>query len=704
VEIFQVVLMGDLTVGGDRDLRIAAEARLYAAAGHRVGLLHVGSPFARPWIAAEIQRCIREDLAVPVDPGWTVDTSLLVVFTPRLMSFLQKNLRRITSARTIVVLDRSPDFDLAAKDRVVSGLFGTTSWAPTNPLVRESIKEAGAAISVESSDWRAVDLTRSIAAHSRRNAPGVGIVGTGAVAARLAVELSAMSGAEVHTFGSSVSDNESMPEGGAADEIAIDRFLAKIDILIVVPDPAEAELSDGACAIAMAAGKIILAPPGLRRHYGPGVRYCELEKLPQTVSGLLRDSGGMELVRKELAEQGALALGQIRMNQLARVSSLIGRPGQEHVAPRSTHDSRSGRLKSGRRHRALFVSPGEADYGEIECMLAVARTMEPTVEPIIAVSEASAHTIESFGFVTEHVTPFKRTRTGSALWNEWNAFEVERLIDAHDIDLVVLFGRNPGVTLARSIVRRSDCLIAWVCQSVQAAAISRIADQFDLVVGQRDLSKVGQDSFASFAGNQQLVDPILLVDRGDLLSREDAATALGLDPARPAVLLGVGAEAWGDIWIVKRIIAELERFPGVEVALFEGGWSDRTLGLWPTARRVKGRPIARYLKAFDFWIVPPDFGTFHEAVALDQPSIFVTDAGNEEHAERGRFAETTGVGLNLRVDRFHELNQMIEVLLSEAARSHLVENCRKLSRGNGTAAAAGALTDLVMPPMKVAAE
>ena len=84
----------------------------------------------------------------------------------------------------------------------------------------------------------------------------------------------------------------------------------------------------------------------------------------------------------------------------------------------------------------------------------------------------------------------------------------------------------------------------WCRRGMWLPAAGRVAlaraRYFDAVLEPRDLAEAF-DRGVTAQRQRRVVDPILLLDRGELLERDAARAELGLDPDRPAILIQLGS-------------------------------------------------------------------------------------------------------------------------------------------------------------------
>jgi UDP-N-acetylglucosamine:LPS N-acetylglucosamine transferase len=108
---------------------------------------------------------------------------------------------------------------------------------------------------------------------------------------------------------------------------------------------------------------------------------------------------------------------------------------------------------------------------------------------------------------------------------------------------------------------------------------------------------------------------------------------------------------------------------------------------------IRGFPISRYIKAFDFTIATASYNTFNEIMSYGLPAIFIPNehASMDDQSARASFAETNGAGFHLPESQVHEIGNLIESLLNPTARTLIRFNALRIAKPNGAAMAAEAI-------------
>lgn len=696
---FDVVTMADMARPGDLGLRIAQELRVQKAMGWRSALLHLPAPRSGP-VVPDLQACVGEGLAEVVDPEGEVFARLVVVHAPAALSALPDRPARIRADRVVLVHDRVPQPKQLG--RWLGLLFGPMSWVPTNRWVRAAIDRLDLPVTVEEEDWRPIGTPGPAAppVPRRRLRPLVGFV-AGADRASWPCTPEALAalfppeGAFDACFVGRP-PAELLPEGGMPaawsafepHDIALDRLAALVDALLCFPRAEDAEIPEAAIAAVMAAGRIVVLPPRLRPHFGPGALYCEPAEAAGRLAALLADpaaaaAAGAEAARHAGWQFPASAHGE-------RIAALIGSAAPLRQAVRRAVP------------RALLVPSNGVGLGHVARLLAIARRTAGRFDPVFATMAQAAPIVEAFGFVAEYIPSLSDAGADPQAWDTWLRAEIAALAARHEIELVVYDGNNPTHGLVRAALARSGCRLAWVRRGMVGPVPSAFlgnARFCDLVIEPGELA-AARDAGPTAARRAEalVVDPIRLLDPDELLGREEAAAALGLDPGRPAVLVQLGAGANRDLVpLVDETVRRLGAFPTLQVVLAEWANGEVPLALWPGVTRLRGFPVSQYFRAFDFAIGAAGYNGFHEAVAFELPTVFVANADPalDDQVARARWAQEAGVGLDLPEDQLFHLPAICEVLMQAPARAVVRQACRRWQRPNGAVAAADALAALV---------
>jgi len=251
------------------------------------------------------------------------------------------------------------------------------------------------------------------------------------------------------------------------------------------------------------------------------------------------------------------------------------------------------------------------------------------------------------------------------------------------------------------VASRADCKLAWVRRGLWGKTFSRYLASSrwcDLIIEPGELTGQPDDGVtAQRRGEATIVPPIRLLEQAELLSRNEAAKALGLDPAAPAVLVQLGVNSTREtVSLTDAVVRELQKSTGLQICIAEFAGLESEVGYWPGVTYVRGFPLSQYLRAFDFSVAAAGYNTFHEVIGFDLPTIFIPnrDPSMDDQAGRAAFAQNSGAAFELDEEGFEDLPSLIKLLLEPKGRDYLIGNCDRIRLPNGAQSAAHALNQL----------
>jgi hypothetical protein len=710
-----VIHLGDLRTARDAAWRIVNEARIEADCGYATGLLHVAAnaPTRFAVIHPAVDELVREGVAVPVNPSSPlVRTKLLLIHQPiniwaSVMEGRALRLPRIVADNVVAIYDGAGSEDLAKANALLRTLFAAElTWAATDAESHAALSSSDG-IAAERNIWSpaigfASDYKPGALLQSR---PVVGCVWTGApsISIEAAEAIGAFLGPESDVT-VRLLDPPNVSRAGAdswpanfeifsSREMNLRRFMGSLDAFAALP----AELADGVpselIAWAMTHGVPAILPDSLEGRFGSGSIYAGIGEVG-------RIAGDLHADQEKTAALAARAGGAARQE----FSPSLHRSRLRRFAgPPSKPDAKAPAV-SRRRRRMLFMSSNGVGLGHLTRLLAIARRMPGDVEPVFATMSSAMRIVEQAGYPVEFLPFHTYANCDVADWNAWLAEQVAEIVEFHDPSAVVFDGNMPYRGLIQAVGARSDVKLVWVRRGMWMdfqRGDEPIARQrfFDLVVEPGDIAG-GRDRGAT-ARNRSgalLVPPIRLLDETELYDRQEAATRLGLDPARPAVLIQLGADWNRDVTtFVDAILQALTGWPELQPVLVDWLISGGTLDFWPGVPRLSGFPVAKYFNAFDFTITASGYNSFNEVISFGLPAIFIANEHpmTDDQIGRASFAEENGAALRLPESELHSIGRLLEAIRDEKIRWLMKTNCLRIAQPNGAAQAADAIAALV---------
>ena len=675
-DYFDVIIAGDMTHAGDRAFRVAQDVRHYFGAGLRVGLLQASLPAPGSRIAPEVQTCVRRRLADVVAPALDLTADLLIIHGPSKVAWTARRLGEIKSERTVLVCHRTDDYIV---QRTRQRLRGSAEivWAPTNPWLRQA---APAKLPLTPADWLPVfDAPQPARTPSTGGRPTVGWVASNGSTPAPVGPTEQLDVLALHLDGELPAIVTPSAVIGP-DQPSLDR-LAWLDALAYFPAAGETTLPDTMILAALNQGLIVALPEQLKQHYGSGPLYCRPGEALTRLANVLGD----ERARNRLSYAARRAARKRSSGQPADSKADTERPS-DPSEPRPV----------------MFLASNGVGVGHVSRLLAIARRLDPDI-PVVFVTQAPAvGMVEGLGYLAEHIPSAGYIGGSFATWDSWFRFELERLIDAYDPALVVYDGNNPSDGLVRAVTSRRDCRLAWVRRGLWANTTSEFLKNsrwFDLILEPGELEhQVDEGVTARRRHEVKMIPPIRLLDAEELLSKDEAAKALGLDPARAAGRVPRGGGLKRDVVLrIEPFVVKQRELPQLQICVADWVNGAQSLTYWPDVRYVRGYPLSQYFRAFDFSVAAAGYNTFHEIISFGVPAIFIPNRhpSMDDQAGRAMHAQDLHAAFELEEEDLADLPELVTLLMDAKAREFLSQNCRRIRRPNGAREAAQSLTEFV---------
>jgi UDP:flavonoid glycosyltransferase YjiC (YdhE family) len=350
----------------------------------------------------------------------------------------------------------------------------------------------------------------------------------------------------------------------------------------------------------------------------------------------------------------------------------------------------------------LLVSSNGAGMGHLTRLMAMARRRGPGLTPLIASMSQAVPVVGDEGFAWEYIPSRGDLGLGPRRWNVLLERRMTALLRRERPAALVFDGTFPydGVLDAAAAV--GGTALVWSRRGMWRPRLGsrqlRRADRFDLVIEPGELASSHDRGATATRSDAVRVGPITLLDADEQVDREQAAAALGVDPARPTALLTLGAGNINDISSdLGRFVGRLLDEDGLQVVLTRPMIADDLARFGDRVHGVSVYPISRYFRAVDFAIAASGYNAFHELVQFGVPTAFVPNTSTAMDDQEGRavWAEEVGVGLWVREVSGAQVDRAVTALADPARRAGFAARCRELAQPNGAGAAMRAVEELV---------
>jgi UDP:flavonoid glycosyltransferase YjiC (YdhE family) len=350
--------------------------------------------------------------------------------------------------------------------------------------------------------------------------------------------------------------------------------------------------------------------------------------------------------------------------------------------------------------RVLFITSNGTGLGHLTRSMAVARRLEPGLEPLIVTLSGAAPVVAEQGFEVEYISSYANPTAGSDWrWSRRLRSRMRAILREADAKVMVFDGAHPYQGLIDALGAAPETHRVWCRRPMwrpgaNPGAIER-ERLFDHVLEPGEFA-AAEDRGATVARQNRahVVDPIVFCEDSELLPRDQAERELGIEPGAVSVIvqLGQGAEVRA---ASARCLRHLAGKPGVRVAALSSQLAalpDIPEGVVHLSSHY---PMSRYLRAFDLCVSAAGYNAFHELIRFEVPTLFVPmPRQTDDQAARARFVQRTGTGRGVQGPGSPEIEARLDELLEpsgrEAARAKLAE----MRPGNGAVDAAAWIADL----------
>lgn len=715
-----VVLVADLREPAETPTILPDEIAAQAAAGYTTAVADIPREPAAPLAPVHpgLQHCLRQGLADLVYGDHSAHGRLLVVRQPEAFPDSPGPAPNVGGEQRLVVAERVPADPhqdvlamIAAAHAAVCELFGSEfRWAPTDPFVRDTLASAGSDISLTPWDWTdTIDLDNRFVVRppllGRRAVVGAWLsTGDGGRPASAEEALTACPDAadlelEVVEADSQVPERPTtLPESWTVHRLgttSLPHFLARIDALLLAEGLHCDSTALRVSLAALASGAISVLPERFRRVLGNACRYTD-DYVAGALHSVLRDpdvhSAQVEESRRLLRHHFGPE------THCERLRSLLGSPTQRPASIRAEQPEK--------RHGAvpvLFISSNGVGMGHLTRLMAMARHASAAIRPMFLTASQAVEPVRSLGFPCDYIPAKGYLGCSGPQWNRLVHERIAEAIELHQPRAVVFDGTSPYVGLLRAHADRPGLPFVWSRRAMWQEGKSQWAiDQgegFDRVVEPGEIAAdYDRGRTVPQRGSADVVPPVTLLGADELLDCHEARAALGLDPARPAALVHLGAGNINDTApIADALISALSGWPELQICVTSAAIADRPVATPHEVTVLSVHPISRYLRAFDVAVSAAGYNSFHELIRARVPTVFVPNTATQldDQVARARYAEDHGLGRLLTDSQ--EARDVVASLMDERVRQDIRDGCARADAGNGARQAMEIVEHLAVP-------
>lgn len=303
----------------------------------------------------------------------------------------------------------------------------------------------------------------------------------------------------------------------------------------------------------------------------------------------------------------------------------------------------------------VFFTDNGRGLGHLTRLLAVAKRAEGRFRPVFLTMSLGYQLLGEARIPSEFFPAYHQLGLSKQEWSPLLVDRISELVIQTQARAVVVDHVTPPAVFREMRSSVSGVKLLWSRRGLWREGKNhgalKLTDAFDRVVEPGDLAApIDVGASATQRSSILPIEPIVLLQPEELVSREEARRALGIPEEGRAVLLNLSApDTESLVEMLERAKDAIRAAAGTEpIHLFAPLHPLHTGNL----TSVEGvtfalvYPVARYARAFDGAVSTAGYNSFHEIVASGLPAIFVphSQTNVDDQVRRARFAELCGRG------------------------------------------------------------
>ncbi|WP_392508043.1 glycosyltransferase [Naumannella halotolerans] len=731
MEQVDILVVTDARLVGGGNKSLAQEIIAHSAAGYTTGLMSLAGPArggARP-LDSSLMDLIDAGHLTMIRPDEPIEAGLVIARGPSMFEVEQRFKPRVRAEHWLLVanaFNTDPAVSNMLYDpNVVAAqaeeLFGHQwQWVPLSPIVRQKMLETHPKLALSPMNWSNIinldhwhidrsdrlDRPIRIGRHSR-DSPGKWPTNRqeilDAYPGGSDFHVSVMGGArtpqailghlprnwQVHPFGA-MSPRD---------------FLRSVDVYSYYHHPSWLEAFGRSILEGIATGAVAVLPPYFEAIFSDAAVYAQPSEVEAVARRFAEDPTYLQerrAVAREVAHQ-YFGYG----SHVQRLKDLIGAPRRKPKA-----STKLPRLDNPAADKpsVLFYTDNGHGLGHVTRLMAYAKRLDPQVQPYFLTMSEAYHLVDEQGFPVEYFPSPKKmgfTPKQKPIWEELLNVRLRLLLERLEPAVLVVDHVNPPEVLRSICADHPNTTFVWsrrgMWRQQRKPPSLRMADAFDHVLEPMDLAAAVDMGFTPrLSANTLYVPPITLVQRDELLTREQAREDLGLPRDGTSVLLNLSADSTDQLVELMTHIQRLLRAQigdGEQLTIFAPRHALHAAALESVDGIVMKPvyPVAKYANAFDAAISTTGYNSYHELVHLGVPTIFVARATEtlDDQNRRAAFAPIAGFGASAQSIHGLEFDEAVRAVMDPRTRARMRKAALEAFPENGANQAARIIEGLI---------
>ena len=382
--------------------------------------------------------------------------------------------------------------------------------------------------------------------------------------------------------------------------------------------------------------------------------------------------------------------------------------GLERIGKKSYDSSEINHI-TGPTNRCVVMFPTNGvGFGHFTRMMAVAKRlkkMDNDLEIVFFTTMATLHLTKSEGFISYRIPGRKEVKGLSA--SSWNAITEEAMslvFATHRPSVFVYDGAYPYRGMLNAIQGRMNMSKIWLRRGTFKEGATNIPEDslehFDYIIRPQDSTRNDVSKEIAKGLDVGHCNPIVLLDKEDMLTREQTRSRLGIPEHMTVAYIQLGAGKINNIQsTISKCINILSQKLNVHTIIGESLLGERISIEGSRIQILRDYPNSEFYNGFDFSIIAGGYNSYHEAIHLGMPSICIpnTNTGMDDQLARALVAKDAGAMIVLEDPVQAELESAIEKILDPVQRDKMKVNCKKLALENGSQQSADYILNMVNP-------
>lgn len=276
--------------------------------------------------------------------------------------------------------------------------------------------------------------------------------------------------------------------------------------------------------------------------------------------------------------------------------------------------------------RILFFNINGSGMGHLSRCLAYARRLRGRAEPVFFSLASAMEIIHDMGFQGDYFVSDLWSRSHINAWERELAVRLGLMLEEVRPAVVVFDGTWPfhGFMTACDVCRVPRRV--WSNRGLHKKEFKPVPikeSAFDLVIQPGEIGASFSVERPRMPGRKVTTAPVTLLRNDELLERDEARNALGLERSDRYALLSLGPGNFKDVGAIAHgLIGEL-RERGCVAVWAQAPISVRDVPLPDHVLPISVYPLVRYMRAFDFLIGAAGYNTCCEVVQSAVPALLV---------------------------------------------------------------------------------